>query len=65
MAAPVCCDYCAAAAATHLYDTEALCRAHQREHGTRLFRTPTETQRARRQAIRQHQGAPTSQRGDR
>ncbi len=64
MAAPVCCDYCAVAA-THVYDTEALCRTHRREHATRLVRTPAETRRARRQANRQHQGAPTSRRGDR
>ncbi|MCK9898377.1 hypothetical protein [Frankia sp. AgB32] len=56
------CDYCAVAA-SHVYDTEALCRVHQREHGTRHVHTPAETRRARRRATRQHQGAPTSQRG--
>lgn len=47
-----CCDYCDAPA-SHLYDSESLCPRHQREHGTRLFRTPAETRRARRKAVRQ------------
>ncbi|MEX5634386.1 hypothetical protein [Parafrankia sp. FMc2] len=45
------CDYCDQLA-THIYDTEALCRTHQREHGTRYFRTPAETRRARDKATR-------------
>ncbi|CAI7975630.1 conserved hypothetical protein [Frankia sp. Hr75.2] len=53
---PVCCDYCDARA-THFYDTENLCRTHQRAHGTRHFVTPTETRRARDKATRHHRAA--------